>query len=249
MRLSRSSAIAGVSLLAITGTLGSAYARLILTKEVPAEPRTFTRVSSNADASAEPAWAPEFREAGTPSFPTQQAPQSVDAATGDSRRLESHGFTYADSPIHPAAVMELSGVLADPLPKTAAIDLEGFTRSNAVSGSVVSEKDRTVWLHDEERCGTGCFGYRTLGCSPTGTWVLWTVSNGGGTGYFENLLLVRLERDVVTTNTGRRNRIVLRSVGEYGLGDRDDGGVRFEGNQVFIGKSRYRDADVVLTIE
>lgn len=243
MRLSRSSAIAGASLLAVTGTLGSVFARRILTHEGLPEPRTSSRVRLETDAEA------ECREAWIPAFQTQQAHQSVDAATWDSRRLELRGFTYADRPIHPAAVMELSGVLADPLPTIAAIDLEGFTRSNAVSGSVVSEEDGTVWLHDEERCGTGCFGYTTLGCSPTGTWVLWTVSNGGGTGYFENLLFVRLEKDVVTTNTGRRDRIVLRSVGEYGLGDRDDGGVRFEGTQVFIGKSRYRDADVVLTID
>lgn len=215
MRLSRSAAIAGTSLLAITGALSSAC-----------EPRPVSGVPPEVVPVAEPETAPE------------SPPQ-----------LESHGFSYAGRPVHPAAVMELSCDLADPLPKIAAIDLEGFTRSNAVCQSVVTEEGGHIWLRDEERCGTGFFRYRSLGRSPANTWILLTESNGGGSGCFQSLLFIRLDEAVVMTNTGSRDQIILKCVGEYVLGDRDEGTLRVDGNRLFIGKSKYRAEDVVLTID
>jgi hypothetical protein len=70
--------------------------------------------------------------------------------------------------------------------------------------------------------------YRHLGVSPGGTHVLHTLSSGGGTGIFEDLLLVRFHKDRVRHDSEQRDRLLMTRVGNFILGDRDDGDIRFE---------------------
>jgi hypothetical protein len=246
MQLRRSSSIAGALVLAVAGAASSGYARWTLTTAGPEEPQTAAEAITEVDPSFEPSAEPASRKSEI------LLPAEIERrleVPGNPPKTELHGFSWAGRPVHPAAIMELSCCLADLLPTTTAIDLEGFTRSNGVCGCVVTEEDGGVCLRDEARCGSGYFFYRSLGRSSAGTYVLQTAANGGGSGIFERLLFVRLEKETLLVDTERRDRIVLRCVGEYFLGDRDDGSVRFDGNRVIIGKSRMREEEVTLTID
>jgi uncharacterized protein YecT (DUF1311 family) len=91
------------------------------------------------------------------------------------------------------------------------------------------------------------FGYRYVGRTTSGIDVLFTAESGGGSGAFEGLMLVRLSEESgapsveppsgsVQTLTFRKNRLVIKKVGEIGLGDRWDGSLAVGGNVISIGK-------------
>ena len=62
----------------------------------------------------------------------------------------------------------------------------------------------------------------------------------GGTGIFEDLLMVRLNRDCVREDNSVRERLVMTRVGSFTLGDRDNGEITMDKNRVIIRHSRYR---------
>ena len=106
--------------------------------------------------------------------------------------------------------------------------------------------------HDRAPAGDGgaWFGYRYVGRTDDGADVLETSNCGGGSGVFVNLMLVRIERDKgMSCNWTQgviradRERLVIKKLGEIGLGDRWSGELKVQGNKVFIGKDR------VLSIE
>src|SRR5438128_1420226 len=77
--------------------------------------------------------------------------------------------------------------------------------------------------------------------------VLRTYESGGGSGEFENLMLVRLVEETggaaldspdwkSQTMSFKKKRIVIKKLGEIGLGDRWDGRLKITGNEISIGK-------------
>jgi hypothetical protein len=91
------------------------------------------------------------------------------------------------------------------------------------------------------------FGYRYVGRTTSGLDVLFTAESGGGSGIFEGLMLVRLSEEsgapsvgpasgAVQTLTFGKKRLVIKKVGEIGLGDRWDGILAVNGNSISIGK-------------
>lgn len=166
-------------------------------------------------------------------------------ATQPSSECELHDFRHRGQPIHPACVMKLGTELADSLPAIAAVDIEGCTDSqqNPMAFTV-----RDGWIRIELKDG-GWFAYRHLGVSPGGTHALHTQSSGGGTGVFEDLLLVRFHRDRVRQNATVRERLLMTSVGSFVLGDRDNGEIRIEGRRLIVGHSRYRALDTLIPLD
>jgi hypothetical protein len=154
-------------------------------------------------------------------------------------------FRFRGQPIHPACVMKLGTELADGLPIVAAVDVEGCTQSQQHPAAFTV---RDGWVRIELE-GRGWFAYRHLGVSPGGTHVLQTQSSGGGTGIFKDLLLVRFHSDRVRQDGKLRDRLLMTSVGNFTLGDRDDGEVRLEGNVAVIGRSRYRERETTVPLD
>ena len=175
---------------------------------------------------------------------------SISATPDDEARLreELKAFRYRGKPIPPAAVAELGGILADPLPTLTSIDLEGWLRSNRAVNAVT---ERNGWIESdlvEDGKKTGYNRYRREGTLAGDVHVLQAVENGGGTGAFKDLLLVRFEFDDAFENGFTRRRISMRRVGGYSLGDRDDGKVDIHDGKIIIGASRYRPESVAVTV-
>jgi hypothetical protein len=82
----------------------------------------------------------------------------------------------------------------------------------------------------------GYFRYKRLGTLPGGIHVLETWANGGGSGVFMDLLLVKFAVDSEYGDDGaRRERLVMVRAGAIGLADRYRGAVTVKGNTVQIG--------------
>jgi hypothetical protein len=165
--------------------------------------------------------------------------------TQPSRIDEANVFQFRGRPIHPACVMQLGTELSDSFPAVGAVDVAGCTdtRQHLAVFTV-----RDGWIRMDLKDG-GWFAYRHLGVSSGGTHVLQTQSSGGGTGLFEDLLLIRFHRDRVRENGKVRDRLLITSVGSFTLGDRDDGEITFGGNKVILGHSRYRKQDTVIPLD
>lgn len=155
-----------------------------------------------------------------------------------------NSFTFDGTAIPPSLMQSLIGDLADEQPSVAAIDLEGSRRGNEAfrgrqaNGGTVLEPN-----------GPGYVAYRYLGTTPSGLHILIVMVNGGGSGVFEDVLWVRLVRDVVADNGVKRNRTILLKVGSFTLGDRDDGDVQLNGTQLVIGRSKYRPSETIIALE
>jgi len=91
------------------------------------------------------------------------------------------------------------------------------------------------------------FGYRYVGKTSSGIDVLLTIESGGGSGRFEDLMLVRLESDDAGSSlkaidrhiealTFTRKRLLIKKLGTIGVGDRWEGQVKVSGNEILIGK-------------
>jgi hypothetical protein len=141
--------------------------------------------------------------------------------------------------------MALGIELSDSLPAIAAVDVEGCTESQQHPSAFTA---REGWIRIGLK-GGGWFAYRHLGVSPGGTHVLHTQCSGGGTGVFEDLLLVRFHQDRIQQNGKPRNRLLMTSVGSFTLGDRDDGEIRFEGSRIVVGRSRYRKQNTIIPLD
>ncbi len=127
----------------------------------------------------------------------------------------------------------------------AAVDVEGCTESQQ---HPVAFTARDGWTKIKLKDG-GWFDYQHLGVSPGGTHVLHARSSGGGTGVFEDLLLVGFHADRVRYDAKKRDRLLMTSVGIFTLGDRDDGEIRFQNNKAILGRSRYRAQETIIPLD
>ncbi|MGC4033117.1 MAG: hypothetical protein QM754_15550 [Tepidisphaeraceae bacterium] len=134
--------------------------------------------------------------------------------------------------------------LAGEQPVVAAVDLGASASRTNGRTAMTADGDTTT-----AREGDGYVAYRHLGTTTSGLHVLIVMANGGGSGVFEDVLWVRLVRDVVKEDGTRRDRTMLLKVGSFTLGDRDDGYVRLDGKRLLIGKSKYRPSETVVSLE
>jgi hypothetical protein len=172
-----------------------------------------------------------------PAFASQSSPIDTDLDR----------FQWKGHPIHAGVVYELNTELADSNPLIAAVDVEGACDSNRFSEPPESING-LLSFKDPSEFGAGFFGYRYLGRSTDGKHVLLTECNGGGTGYFEDILIVKFSHDHVNDDGKLRDRILMTLVGHFTIGDRDDGKIEVRNDKLFIGKSRYRATDKVISL-
>jgi hypothetical protein len=163
-------------------------------------------------------------------------------------------YSFTREPfINPKIIEDLSTWLSDGGDQVIAINLTESQKSNRYSEKTISR-----WLNTEHPYvgyeGENSehdprppfFGYQYIGTIDSNVYVLQISSGGGGSGIFENLLLVTLEKDYGLGNyfgdttykdTIRldNGRILIKKIGEIALGDRYQGELRIEGNKIFIG--------------
>jgi hypothetical protein len=163
-------------------------------------------------------------------------------------------FTCGGKPIHPALVYEFIPWLSDSGPVAVAVDLIPAQKSNKYFQCLVQLSEQ--WIECDvrslspDREQEQKFGYRRLGVLTDGTHVIKTYYWGGGSGVFYDLVLVRFEPEKTLDSHGTlRMRIVMKALCVVPLGDRDDGEVRVLPDRVIVGRSKYREKEVVLKLE
>lgn len=161
------------------------------------------------------------------------------------READEH-FTYRGEPIHPNAVKEFEPWLSEAEPVMLSIDVDAaqsgqhyLTHVERIAGGFKAHGDPPAE-------GSETFWYREVGRSSSGVHVLETAYSGGGSGIFMDVLLIRFDYQKVLYEQTTRDRLVMRCVGVVTLGDRDDGKVTLKGDDLILGKSRYRDRPIVI---
>jgi hypothetical protein len=153
-------------------------------------------------------------------------------------------YSFTQAPyIHPRIIQDLSTWLSDHGDQVVAINLLEAQDSNRYFGeihveSIAGEHPFVSVEGDNEQ-----FGYQYVGKNDAGVHVLYTSDWGGGSGVFKRLIFVVFERDrsILEHPDGPlidlgRQRLLLKKLGETGLGDRYDGKLEVAGNHLLIGK-------------
>ena len=164
-------------------------------------------------------------------------------------------FTYQLKPIHPGCVREFEVSLQDsPPPIVRTVDVRACVSGNELSVPFKTGDDGYISyeydLGDNEK---GTFGYKYIGKSENGIFVLTTRSSTGGTMVAESVYLVLdyfanyWDLDSEYKQTEDR-RLVITCVGQFALGDRDSGTVTLKGNTLTLGKSQYREKEVTIDL-
>jgi hypothetical protein len=151
------------------------------------------------------------------------------------------GFLWDGKAVHPGCVELLITELADSYPYVAAVDLEGCHRGNRFS--TPPEVDGAVLRRrDPEEEGRGYFQYEYVGVLSSGVHVVRAGASGGGSGFFQSLVFVRIRESSVLEDGRARTRPILELVGSETLGDRDRATVSLKGDVVTIRRRAFRGA-------
>ena len=147
--------------------------------------------------------------------------------------------------IHPRIIEELRGWLSEELPDIASVDVEAAMKSNNKYADPVKIEvtGQDKWVTASNEKDKTWFSYRYLGVSPSGIHALLTADSGGGSGRFFSVLFLVFQSDDYadydhTDTVLKRDRILLKCVGQLTLGDRYDGDVTFIDGKLSIGPRR-----------
>jgi hypothetical protein len=142
-------------------------------------------------------------------------------------------FTYEGKPIHPAIVHAFSVWLSDSTTAVMAMDVSAATDSNQYGQPVQTNQGgwQEITLDSDPDSGEeSTFAYRCLGSLRGGVQVLETVESGGGSGQFMDLLFLRCG----VVSIGGHDRLLLKYLDQFGLGDRFTGEITLRGDRVAI---------------
>jgi uncharacterized protein len=174
----------------------------------------------------------------------------------DAGPAKDPAYSFTQPPfVSPRIIDDLSTSIADQGDLIVAINLSDAQGSNRYSQEVevVKTPGKNPYVRyrvpgDDSGDAGSEFGYEYVGRTASGIDVLRTSESSGGSGVFENLMLVRLEHDASggsldSTGTGKneamtfkKKRTLIRKLGEIGLGDRWEGRLKISGNEISIGK-------------
>jgi uncharacterized protein len=169
----------------------------------------------------------------------------------------TYSFTKAPF-VSPKIINDLSAWQSDQGDQVVEINLSDSETSNryACEVKVAQTGNRYPYVYSQDPGESPAdrpteFGYRFVGRTTSGIDVLFTSDSGGGSGVFENLILVRVSEELgaptIAPATGRtqtmsfkRKRLVIKKLGEIGLGDRWDGVLTVKGDEISIGPDTGR---------
>ena len=140
--------------------------------------------------------------------------------------------------MHPLIVKELLGWISDSSATVVGVDLAAANRSNRFYGEFRVKDDGGGALV-EWRDAEASFVYRHVGTAPSGVEIVECHDWLGGSGVFGTVALFCLERDrAVEADCGSlasRDRQVLKILGQFPLGDRYDGDIRYGNGVLEVG--------------
>ena len=142
--------------------------------------------------------------------------------------------------VHPLIVSELSGWISDAYETVIAVDLASANHSNRFLGEYsIREYGGRRWVEYRGDHGQS-FCYSHIATSPSGVQMVECYDCGGGSGVFGHVLFLSLEcdRSMTKKRDGEvvtRERILLKTLGSIGLGDRYRGTVSYENEHLVIG--------------
>ena len=152
-------------------------------------------------------------------------------------RFSFHGEEY----VHPLIVKELLGWISDSSATIVGVDLEAANRSNRFYGDFSVKDDGLVALV-EWRDAEASFVYRHVATTPSGVEIVECHDWSGGSGVFGTIALFCLERDRAVEAEGEsvscRDRHVLKTLGQFPLGDRYDGDIWYGNGVLEVGPDR-----------
>ena len=155
--------------------------------------------------------------------------------------------------INPRIIQALSTWISDTGDQVVAINVLEAQNCNRYAGEFKAAeiKGHNPWVYiqstsiESGETNLTTFGYRCIGQTDSGIYVLETSDSEGGSGSFRSLLLVKFEYDhsiscdwdksVVQAG---KNRLLIKKVGEIALGDRWDGAMSVKGNSILVGKDK-----------
>ncbi len=151
-------------------------------------------------------------------------------------------FTYRGHPIHPKLIYRFLPWMSDSVPIVLSVDLAAADGSNEYFADDVKPLTtaKNSYRVDGKVIGDDTpgayFSYQWLGSPAPGVHALRTSFCGGGSGVFEDLLVLRRSTSKGVDLEGKTyDRIVLTFERLVSLGDRWDGSIRISPGRVFIG--------------
>ena len=163
---------------------------------------------------------------------------STDAGTLDP--LDTTRFSFwRKEYVHPLIVKELLGWISDSNATIVAVDLESANRSNRFHGDFATTEGQSgtlVWWQDEDE--EEWFSYRHVATTPSGVDIVECHDCGGGSGVFGTVALFCVERDRaldLNEDESSRDRTVLKTLGQFSLGDRYRGEVSYRHGVLEVG--------------
>lgn len=148
--------------------------------------------------------------------------------------------------LNPTIIQDLSCWESDAGDQVVAINVTQSQDSNRYSVEiqqrVINGENPYIYLQKKEQDENLEFGYQYIGRLENGVYVLKTASASGGSGVFENLMLVNFTKDngLKTDWYGKTigngpERLLIVKKGEIILGDRWNGSLKIHGNNIEIG--------------
>ena len=160
--------------------------------------------------------------------------------------LEHSRYSFArEEFVHPLIVCELLGCLSDTTETINGVDIASSNRSNRFYGDfTVDDSDGRSWVKwvGSER---EIFSYAHIATSSSGVEMVECYDCGGGSGVFGSVGLFCLEHDRASgeDRDGKLStleRVILKSLGSIGLGDRYKGKITYEDGFLVIGPDKNR---------
>jgi hypothetical protein len=184
---------------------------------------------------------------------------------GQTYKIVKHQYYFNRKPfISPMIIKDLVTWISDEGEQVVAINLPESMGTNRYFGDFEatggdSNENPVVTHTDSAACkkspcpfGPPFFSYSLIGKTPSGIYVLLTVDSGGGTGRFENLLLVKLVNSTGLSFDSHyhslvmnRKRLLIKRLKGIPLADSYRGGVGLKGDTLYIGHDpRFKSGDL-----
>lgn len=159
----------------------------------------------------------------------------------------TQGFTYEGAPVSAEVVAAFEPYVSDRTPPIVSeINLTAAQGSNQFAAESRAGPDGRISVD----LADAHYGYRVVGCAHD-TFVLATErAPAGGSAVFKALLFARLDTRNAYAASGeeRRRQTFVSVVRRVPLGDRDTARVTMHGDDVEIGRSRYRDTPLSMHV-